>query len=73
MPNPTGETMETLSEVAVSEDMARAIQMLEDRLRIEYGRDYSFQILGRGHTLAKSNITGIVKPNVSPSAPSVRR
>lgn len=48
----------------VKQDVAETIKSLHELLRRDFGSDYSFSVNGKGHTIAKSNITGVQNPEI---------
>lgn len=55
---------------AVKQDIADTINNLHALLKRDFGCDYSFQVVANGHTVAKSNSTGVVPPTPIPEAPT---
>ncbi len=51
---------------SVNQDLAETIKKLRALLKRDFGCDYSFSVVGRGHYISCSNIETSVDPIVSP-------
>lgn len=57
----------TISSQPVTADLAQRITAMTDALKREFGCDFAFTIMGRGHVIAASNYKdGTVTPKVQP-------
>jgi hypothetical protein len=52
----------------VSQDTLDAVNLLIEQLNKEFGVNYSFSILGRGHFIAMSNVEGVIKAELNPES-----
>ncbi len=54
--------MKTKSQVTVKDDLALAVKSLNALLKRDFGCDYAFIIMGKGHYVARHNVEGIIEP-----------
>lgn len=66
-------TQVTQSDTPVSQDVVNAVMALHTALHKEFGCDFAYTIMGRGHVVAASNMElGLVAP-YNPAGESPKR